>query len=89
MAEDGTVSYSTGQYNRHPEWLNSIHIFEKKKVTSLFGIQNDSVNQQNDSKILYLLSEEEETTTLGDFIESLTKAAVLLYFPVSSDSVPL
>jgi len=61
----------------------------EKKVISLFGIQNDSVNQQNGSKILYLLSEEEEITTLSDFLECLTKASVLFFFPVSSGSVPI
>lgn len=48
------------------ESLNSMHFFEgkkKKKAEFLFNIQNNSINQQNDSKILHLLSEEEENTT--------------------------
>lgn len=63
---DGSVSCNTGQASRHPESLKSVHFFEgkkKKKAYFLFNIQNDSVNQQNYSKILYLLSEEEENTT--------------------------
>lgn len=60
MAVDGSVSCNTSQVSRHPESLNSMHFFEgKKKIAKfLLNIQNDSINLQNDSKILYLLSEE-------------------------------
>lgn len=81
MGVDGSMSCSTGKYSRHPEILNSMRLFEKKKkLISLFGVQNDSLNQQNGSKTLYSLSEDEENTTLSDFLERLTKAAILFFF---------
>lgn len=89
MAQCPALQVSTVDTQKGWTQYISLEKKKKKKVISLFGIQNDSVNQKNDSKILYLLSEEDENTTLSNFIESLTKAAVLFFFPVRSGSVPL